>query len=311
VSLEHSMKSAVVTGGTDGIGKEIARGLVKHGLRVAIVGRDPAKGARAREDIHQTTANSDVEFLKADLALVRDTNRLADELMQRFGPLHHLVHCAGIVRGRRELTAEGIESNFAANYLNRFVLTRRLLCNLAAAGKPDEAARVVVVSGAAQQGKIDFGDVNLTSNFATLRAVLQFCHANDVFTFECARRLSEAGLAQRVTVTCLKIGVVKTNIRREFPWWMKSLVPLLLDPLLGQSRKEAAEAALRLLLGPEFEGLSGALFSKIRKFKRVPPTPRAIAPDEGRRLWELSERPVSKASASQSSTAGRRVAASD
>jgi NAD(P)-dependent dehydrogenase (short-subunit alcohol dehydrogenase family) len=309
VTLEHSMKSAVMTGGTDGIGKEIARGLAKHGLRVAIVGRDPAKGARARDDVHQTTANSDVEFLKADLALVHDTNHLADELMQRFWPLHHLVHCAGIVRGRRELTAEGIESNFATNYLNRFVLTRWLLYNLAAAGKPDEAARVVVVSGAAQQGKIDFGDVNLT-NFAMLRAVLQFCHANDVFTIECARRLSDAGLAQRVTVTCLKIGVVKTNIRREFPWWMKSLVPLLLDPLLGQSRKEAAEAALRLLLAPEFEGLSGALFSKIRKFMRVPPTARAIAPDEGRRLWELGERVVSKASASQSSIAGRRVAAS-
>jgi NAD(P)-dependent dehydrogenase (short-subunit alcohol dehydrogenase family) len=303
VSSEHPMKSAVVTGGTDGIGKEIARGLAKQGLRVAIVGRDPAKGARAREDIHQTTANSDVEFLKADLALVRDTKRLADELMQRFGPLHCLVRRAGIVRGRRELTAEGIESNFATNYLNRFVLTGWLLSNLAAAGKPDEAARVVVVSGAAQQGKIDFGDVNLTSNCATLRAVLQFCHANDVFTIECARRLGEAWLAQRVTVTCLKIGVAKTNIRRAFPWWMKSLVPLLLDPLLGQSREEAAEAALRLLLAPEFEGLSGVLFSKIRKFEQVRPTSRAIAPDEGRRLWELSERLESEASVSQSSTA--------
>jgi NAD(P)-dependent dehydrogenase (short-subunit alcohol dehydrogenase family) len=309
VSSEHRIKSAVVTGGTDGIGKEIARGLAVNGLRVAIVGRDPIKGTRAAEDIRQTTRNCDVEFLKADLALVHDTNRVAGELARRFGSLHYLVHSAGIVRGRRELTAEGIESNFAANYLNRFALTCQLLSNLAAAGKPDEAARVVVVSGAAQQGKIDFREVNLTSNFATLRAVLQFCHANDVFTIELARHLSEAGLARRVTVTCLKIGVVKTNIRRQFPWWMKFLVPLLLDPLLGQSREEAADAALRLLLAPEFEGLSGALFSKIRKFKQVRPTARALAPDEGSRLWELSERLESKASVSRSSTTGLRVAA--
>jgi NAD(P)-dependent dehydrogenase (short-subunit alcohol dehydrogenase family) len=304
------MKSAVVTGGTDGIGKEIARGLAAQGLRVAIVGRDLAKGARAKEDIHLSTGNSNVEFLKADLALVHDSIRLAGELAQRFGALHYLVHSAGIVRSRRELTTEGIESNFATNYLNRFVLTRRLLSNLATAGKRDEAARIVVISGAAQRGKIYFKDVNMTSNFATLRAVLQFCHANDVFTTEFARRLDAAGLAQRVTVTCLKIGVVKTNIRREFPWWMKSLVPLLLDPLLAQSREEAAGAALGLLLAPEFEGLSGALFSKIRKFKRVRPTARVLTPDEGRRLWELSERLESKASVSQSSTARLRVTAS-
>src|SRR5215470_14056374 len=303
VSSEYRMKSAVVTGGTDGIGKEIARGLAEQGMHVAIIGRDPAKGARAIEDIHQTTENSCVEFLKADLALVHDSYRLAGELTQRFGSLHYLVHSAGIVRGRRELTAEGIESNFATNYLNRFVLTRQLLPNLAAAGKPDEAARIVVVSGAAQQGKIYYEDVNLTSNFATLRAVLQFCHANDVFAIEFARRLGEAGLARRITVTCLKMGVVKTNIRHEFPWWLKFLVPLLLDPLLGQSREEAAGAALRLLLAPEFEGLSGALFSKIRKFKRVRPAARALTPDEGRRLWKLSERLESKAPDSQSPTA--------
>jgi hypothetical protein len=43
--------------------------------------------------------------------------------------------------------------------------------------------------------------------------------------------------------------VVKTNIRKEFPRWMKWLVPLLMDPLLGQTPQEAAGAALKLLQG--------------------------------------------------------------
>jgi hypothetical protein len=71
---------------------------------------------------------------------------------------------------------------------------------------------------------------------------------------------------------------------------MKLLVPLLVDPLLGMSREDAADAALKLLLAPEFEGLSGALFMKIRKFQRVRSTARVTDPEEGRRLWELSER---------------------
>src|SRR5205823_7378205 len=91
--------------------------------------------------------------------------------------------------GRRTLTSEGIESNFAVSYLSRFALTARLLPLLEAAGQPNASARVVIIGGAARNGTIYFDDVNLTRNFSTLRAVGQFCRANDVFTLELARRL--------------------------------------------------------------------------------------------------------------------------
>jgi NAD(P)-dependent dehydrogenase (short-subunit alcohol dehydrogenase family) len=105
------------------------------------------------------------------------------------------------VRGRRDLTAEGIESNFAVNYISRFALTNRLIPLLDAAGRPGEAARVVIIGGAAQNGTIYFDDANLTSNFGTLRAVGQFCQANDVFTVEMARRLEAGNGAPKVTTT--------------------------------------------------------------------------------------------------------------
>ena len=104
-----------------------------------------------------------------------------------------------------------------------------------------------------------------------------------------ARRL-EAGNCARVTITCLKIGVVKTSIRREFPPWMKWLVPLLMDPLLGQTPQEAAGAALKLLQDSQFEGVNGALFLKIRKFKRILPGAGVLNPEIRERLWEMSER---------------------
>ena len=282
-------RAALVTGGTDGIGKEVARGLPRRGVRVLVVGRDPDKGARAERELRDSTGNPVVEFLPADLSLVREANRLADEVAGRCAALHYLVHSAGIVRGRRELTAEGVESNFAVNYLSRFALTRRLLPVLESSGRPGEAARVVIVGGGAQGGRIH-PDVNLSANFTTLRAVWQFQHANDLFTVELARRLAADDGSVRVTITCLKLGPVKTNIRREFPWWMKWLVLMVLDPLLTQTPQEAAGLALRLLTAEEFEGVTGALFSKVRTFKRVEPDARVLDSGEGRRLWELSER---------------------
>src|SRR6266566_3606164 len=287
------VKNALVTGGTDGVGKEVARGLARAGHRVVLVGREADKGARVEREMRETTDNADVQFLQADLSLVREANRLADEIASRWPVLHYLVHSAGVVRGRRELTAEGVESNFAINYLARFALTGRLLPLLEAASRLGEAARIVLVSGAAQNGAIHFDDVNLTANFTTLRAVWQFCQANDVFTVELARQLAVDN-DPRVTITSLKLGVVKTNIRREFPRWMQWLVPFVFDPLLAQTPQEVAETALRLLLAEDLEGVTGALFSKIRKLKQVVPTARTRDPEEARRLWELSERLTAK-----------------
>ena len=291
MSDEARSKNALVTGGTDGIGKEIARGLARSGHRVAIVGRDAQKGARVAEEIRQTTGNPNVEFLPADLSLMRDAKRLAKEVASRWRGLNYLVHSAGVVRNRRELTEEGVESNFAVNYISRFLLTQSLLPLMETASQPGHAARIVIISGAAQNGTIYFDDVNLTSKFGLLRMVGQFCQANDVFTVEQARRLA-ANNELRVSITCLKMGVVKTNIRngRDFPWWMKLLVPLVMDPLLGQTPEEAARSALQLLLGGEYEGVTGTLFVKIKKFKQIVPGVNVTEEQIGKRLWELSER---------------------
>jgi len=283
------VKNAVVTGGTDGIGKEIARGLARAGHRLILVGRDAEKGARAAQELLTTTGSPGVRFIQADLSSFEGTERLARDVNRHFPCIHYFVHSAGIVRGWRELTRDGIESNFAVNFLSRFTLTQRLLLALQAAGRPGHAARVVMVSGAARNGTIHFDDVNLTKGFSMPRVVSQFCAANDAFTAELSRRMALCSDEMRVTITCLKIGVVKTNIRRDFPLWMKWLVPLLADPFLGQTPQDAAGAALRLLLSDEFEGVTGALFLKIKKFKRLPASCDERHSKTGTRLWRLSE----------------------
>jgi len=64
------VKNAVVTGGTDGIGKEIARGLARAGHRLILVGRDAEKGARAAQELLTTTGSPGVRFIQADLSKI-------------------------------------------------------------------------------------------------------------------------------------------------------------------------------------------------------------------------------------------------
>jgi NAD(P)-dependent dehydrogenase (short-subunit alcohol dehydrogenase family) len=129
-------KTALVTGGTGGIGKEIARRLAQITTKLVIVGRDAAKGTQAEKEIRDSSKNCDVRFIQADLSLVREARRLGDEVANCCPALHYLVHSAGVVRGRRVVTGEGLESNFATNYLSRFALTIHLLSALQAAGRP-------------------------------------------------------------------------------------------------------------------------------------------------------------------------------
>jgi NAD(P)-dependent dehydrogenase (short-subunit alcohol dehydrogenase family) len=296
---------ALVTGGTDGIGKAIARVLAQAGIGVVVVGSNAEKGAAAVRELRQTSGNDDIDFLGADLSLIRNVDLLAAEVSTRWPRLHYLVLCAGIVRGQHTLTSEGIETNFAINYLSRFVLIERLLANLAAQGLADQgladqgladqAARILVISGAAQDGKIQYDDVNLTGRFGVLRAVSQFCEANDVFALELARRMTAAAPSPNVAVTVLKVGAVRTNIRSQFPPWMKLLVPLVIDPFLSQTPAQIAASARHLLLDPKFEGVSGALFRHIKQFKAVKAGPRTSDPAEGRRLWALSEQLAAQA----------------
>jgi NAD(P)-dependent dehydrogenase (short-subunit alcohol dehydrogenase family) len=296
-------KTILVTGGTDGIGKAIAGALAAKGAEVIIVGSNPEKGVRANRELRLATGNDRVHFVQADLSLVQEAGRLAGLVTAQFRKLDQLILCAGIFRAQRSETAEGIESHFAVNYLSRFALTGPLLPRLAASGKPGAASRILLISGGGvKDGKIHYEDINLRRNFSVMRTVLQVCGANDTFVIEQARRLAAPDGQPRVTINLLGVGVVRTNIRRGFPLWMKVLVPLVLSPLLGQTPDQIAESALSLLTAPEFEGVTGALFKHfdrlrpgvrtpegIRRFERVTPGKRTADPGEGRRLWELSE----------------------
>src|SRR6202049_116767 len=118
----NGRRAALVTGGTDGIGKAIAHVLAGEGIDVVVVGSNADKGATAVRELHRSSGNDNVEFLQADLGLIRNVDALAALVSQRRPRLHYMVLCAGIMRGKQTLTPEGIETNFAVNYLSRFAL---------------------------------------------------------------------------------------------------------------------------------------------------------------------------------------------
>lgn len=88
-------KVIVITGGTKGLGKGIARLVADEGARVVIGGRNEEDGRNAVQEIQQAY-RTDAVFVQGDISITENCRRLMDEAMNRFGRIDGLVNNAGI-----------------------------------------------------------------------------------------------------------------------------------------------------------------------------------------------------------------------
>jgi len=103
-------RTVIVTGGTKGIGKGIARVFAQAGANVVVVGRDAATGEAAASELGGA-------YLQADIGRAADCERMAAEAEQRFGGIDVLCANAGIFPDVKlaDMTEADIDEIFATN----------------------------------------------------------------------------------------------------------------------------------------------------------------------------------------------------
>ncbi|KAJ6577213.1 hypothetical protein B0H19DRAFT_550016 [Mycena capillaripes] len=129
VSLVSQHKSAVIVGGTLGIGAAIARLLAKLGCsRIIIFGRNEARGAAVLEDLRRLSPDATtitLEFVKGDLS-DRKSMRAAEEALQEArgeARIDYLIMCQkGLPTGTINENADGYDTSFAIQAISRFAL---------------------------------------------------------------------------------------------------------------------------------------------------------------------------------------------
>jgi NAD(P)-dependent dehydrogenase (short-subunit alcohol dehydrogenase family) len=231
-------KTALVTGSTDGVGREVAQRLGGEGWRVLVHGRDRERGNEVVAGIEK--AGGTAELIIADLASLSEVRRLADAVKKATPRLDLLLNNAGIgsggPQGARQESADGYELRFAVNYLSGFLLTHLLLPLI----KKSAPARIVNVSSLGQQA-LDFDDVMLTHDYSGMRAYRQSKLAQILFTLDLAHDLAGSG----VTVTTLHPATfMNTTMVRQFGTPMSTV-------------EEGADAIMRLAVSPDLEGKTG------------------------------------------------------
>nr|AFK35475.1 unknown [Medicago truncatula] len=109
--------TALITGGTSGIGAETARVLAKRGVRIVIGARDLKKAMKVRGNIQKESPNAEVILLEIDLSSFCSVQRFCSDFLALDLPLNILINNAGVFSQDLEFSAEKIEMTFATNYL--------------------------------------------------------------------------------------------------------------------------------------------------------------------------------------------------
>lgn len=267
-----------MTGGTGGIGAAVAAELARREHRVLFVGRDAQRGRAVLSGL----AGTGHTFIRADLALMSDTARVADEVTGHTDRLDALVLCAGVLSTVAEWTDEGLERTLALNYLSRYLLARRLLPPLT--GSP--SGRVVLVANAGRYRDIlDLDDLQLRHGGRGLRVSGRSQFANDLLAVELAERVR----ATRIAVTCVYPGLVATDVfaNAHGPSRPLRAVAAALQRRLGAPPAKAATVPAQLAADPEAAGFGGAFVGPGMRRIRIPD--RARRAERRAALWAASE----------------------
>lgn len=274
-------KTALVTGGNSGIGKEIATELAERGADVVVASRNAEKGEAAAAELRARIGRDAVEFMPLDLASFASVRGFAKRFLDERDAAHVLVNNAGLILSRREETEDGHEATFQINHLGPFLLTNLLLGRIV-----DSApARIVNVSSGAHKGSrgLDFDDLDRERRrYRGMAAYNDSKLCNVYFTRELARRLDGCD----VTVNAFHPGFVRTNFGFEGDTFLLSL-GIRIGSLFARSPARGARTGVHLAVSPGVEGVSGEYFFDERpaRISRV-----ARGDESAQRLWEVSER---------------------
>ncbi len=112
------MKTAIITGASDGLGLKISEKLLKNGWKIIGLSRN-------KPDI-------DIEYIKTDLSKESDINNAINEIKRKYPIFHCLINCAGVmsVQKMENLDYPEINNLFKINVLAPIKLISGLIENI-------------------------------------------------------------------------------------------------------------------------------------------------------------------------------------
>lgn len=252
-------KVVLITGATDGVGKQTALKLAKEGYHIVMMVRSKARAEQTIAEIKQESGNKKVAYILVDLTSLAQVRKAVAEFLAAYPRLDILINNAGLIVPDKQITADGFEQSFEVNHLSHFLLTHLLLDRI----KQSPQGRIINLSSEGHRmAKFDADNFNAEKNYSSLG---QYCFTklcNIYFTNELAARLK----GTNVTVNAVHPGVVRSS-------FAGTMDKGLLKPLFAISRlfmispEQGAATSVYVATAPGLNKVTGRYF-KDSKEKR-------------------------------------------
>lgn len=170
----------LVTGGTNGMGKGVAKVLAGIDGRiheVILLCRSKELGEAAIREIESSTGNKKISIVLCDLAKLSDVRTAISKIQSKHKYLDCIFINAGLgYAAERVVTEDGMDSHFQVNYLSQYMLTLNLLNLLE---NSEKGGRVIF--NVTRGGKIFWDDIQMNKNWSFENGIHQAMFAKRMF----------------------------------------------------------------------------------------------------------------------------------
>jgi retinol dehydrogenase 14 len=261
-------KIVLITGSTDGIGKQTAVELAKSGAIVLVHARNKDRGTTALTSLQQVVPNGKFHLFTGDLANFKEVRSMAAGIAEKYPVLDVLINNAGIYSEDREFSSDSIEMTFQVNHLSHFLLTNLLLENI----KKSEQGRIInVSSNVHMSARFSLSNLQGEQHYDGYNAYACSKLENVLFTIHLSRLLK----GTLVTANALHPGVIKTKL----------LKAAMGSSSMGNALIEGVATSVYLAAASEVKAVTGKYF--VNKAQREP-SALAFDQDLQTKLWEVS-----------------------
>ncbi|MBA65131.1 MAG: short-chain dehydrogenase [Candidatus Marinimicrobia bacterium] len=278
-------KNCIITGATDGIGKQTAIELAKLGYNIGLVGRSKEKTEIVLDQIASKSGNHSLKYFIADLSNIKTLDTLANNIRNEYESIDILINNAGAYFSQYIETKENIEKTFALNHLNYFQLTKLLMDIV----KFDKPGRIINVASAAHsRAKLDIDDLQMKKGYKGWTAYSNSKLMNILFTYELHKRYQDTG----ITFNCLHPGFVDTSFGDNNIGLGRNILSLG-KKIIAINVEEGARTNIYLASSNEVKNISGKYF-----YKSIPIKSSKVSylPKYQEVLWSYSEKVISSLS---------------
>ncbi|KAJ8920193.1 hypothetical protein NQ315_011854 [Exocentrus adspersus] len=280
-------KTAIVTGGSSGVGFETALVLASRGARVILADRKDATNAKNK--IIEITHNTNIVTKHLDLSSLQSVRKFAKEINATEERLDVLINNAGVGKVTNKHTDDGLHATMQVNHFGPFLLTH-LLSGLLKKSAP---SRIIFVSSVFSYcSNLTVENLNYPQGhpLSVFRTSLIFGNsklANIISSNGFAEKLKEHG----VTSNSLHPGLINkpSYVKPGKYFGLQAMAKLARNIVLyayGKSPEEGAQTTIHLALSNKLKDVSGKYFSDCRVF---PLPPGAWNKKFCDAIWEKSE----------------------